>query len=387
MKNSFLRKSIPLVILMTVLFSCKEKHGKFTVQGKITDANEQVLYLEKKSLTESSIIDSVKLDKEGSFKFTETAPEYPEFYSLKLSGQTINFAIDSIETITINAPKKSFAFDYTVDGSSSSSKIKEIAMAQYKLSKAFADIKKKHDSKEITDEEYNNEVLAGVAEYKALAVKTILSDYQSIAAYYALFQKVDNYLIFDPYSKEDIRMFQTIATIWDQNKSRSPRAAHLKNFTLSALAEVRKENSISSKLSEASETQASAFYNISLPDMQNKKVELSSLKGKVVILDFTAYGTQFSSAHNMMLNKVYSKYKDNVEIYQVSFDTESHAWRNTASNLPWVCVREEQGESSSLLGKFNIQGLPTTFVVDKEGNIVKRMENKEDLETEVRKIL
>lgn len=387
MKTSFFRQSILCVALTTFLLSCGDKQGTFRVQGKITDANEQVLYLEKKSLTESSVIDSIKLDKNGAFEFTEAAPEYPEFYSLKLNGQAINFAIDSIETVTINAPKKTFAFDYTVEGSASSSKIKEIAMAQYKLSKEFTDIKKKHDNKEISDEEYSKAVLAAVAEYKGLAVKTILSDYQSIAAYYALFQKVDNYLIFDPYSKEDIRMFQTIATIWDQSRSKSPRAAHLKNFTLEALAEVRKENSISSKLGEASETSANTYYNISLPNMQNQKVELSSLRGKVVILDFTAYGTQFSSAHNMMINNVYSKYKDKLEVYQVSFDTESHAWRNTASNLPWICVREEQSQTSNILSKFNVQGLPTTFVVDREGNIVKRIENENSLENEVRKIL
>lgn len=387
MKTSFLKKSILFVSILTVFASCGDKHGKFIVQGKITDANEQVLYLEKKSLTENTVVDSIKLDKEGSYVFTQTSPDYPEFYSLKLNGQTINFAVDSIETITINAPKGTFALDYNVEGSSSSSKIRDIAMAQYKLSKTIADLNKKNEKKEISVDEYKEQAMQAVSEYKALAVETILSDYQSMAAYYALFQKVDNLLIFDPFSKEDIRMFQTIATIWDQSKSRSPRAEHLKNFTLSALSQIRNESSISSKLEEAVESTTAGLYNISLPNMQNEKVELSSLKGKIVILDFTAYATQYSPAHNIALNKVYSKYKDNVELYQVSFDSESHAWRNTASNLPWICVRDEKSNASSLLTKFNIQGLPTTFIVDKQGNIVKRLENKDDLDAEIRKIL
>lgn len=390
MKISILRKSIFVVILIAVLISCNDKQGKFTIEGKITDANEQVLYLERKSLSENLVIDSIKLDKDGNYKFTEVAPEYPEFYSLKLGSQSINFAVDSIESIIINAPKDTFAVDYTVEGSGSSSKIKDIAIAQYKLSKAFTDLKKKHDNKEITDEEYNQGVLDGVAEYKALATGIILSDYQSgsqsMAAYYAIFQKVDNLLIFDPYSKEDIRLFQSIATIWDQQKSRSPRAAHLKNFTLSALSEVRKGNAML-KLGETQETTSSSYYDITLPDMQNNNISLSSLKGKVVILDFTAYGTQYSPAHNMMINKVHSKYPNALEVYQISFDPESHTWRNTASNLPWICVRDAKSESSTLFNKFNIQGLPTTFIIDKEGNIVKRMENKDDLDTEVRKIL
>lgn len=387
MKTSFFKKSIPFVIALTILASCSEKYGKFTIQGKITDANEQVLYLEKKSLTESSIIDSVKLDKEGNYIFKQTSPEYPEFYSLKLNGQSISLSVDSIETITVNAPKGTFAFDYSVEGSNSSAKMKEVAMAQYKLSKTIADLKQKQEKKEITTEEYADLVINAISEYKSLATEVIMSNYQSMAAYYALFQKVDDLLIFDPYDKKDIRMFQSIATIWDQNMSRSPRATHLKNFTLSALSEIRKESSLSSKLGEAIESSTDGFYNISLPDMQNKNIELASLKGKIVILDFTAYATKTSPAHNISLNKVYSKYKDNVEVYQVSFDNESHAWRNTAVNLPWICVRDAKSEASSLLTKFNIQGLPTTFIIDKQGNIVKRMETKDDLDVEIRKIL
>ena len=386
MKILSLKKIAFLSLILLVSISCKDKHGKFIIKGTITDADASVLYLEKKSLSETTVIDSIKLDKEGNYEFKETSPEYSEFYSLRLDGQTINLAVDSIETITINAPKATFASNYTVEGSDGSAKIKEVALAQYKLSRAFTDLKKKYDNKELSQDEYATQVMDAISEYKKLAVKIILSNYQSMAAYYAIFQKVDGYLIFDPFNKEDIRMFQTIATVWDQQKAQSPRAAHLKNFTLSALAEVRKENALS-KIGESTEANTSSYYNISLPDMNNNNVSLSSLKGKVVILDFTAYGTNYSPAHNILINKAYSKFNGTVEVYQVSFDQESHTWKNTATNLPWICVRDERSTQSDLFARFNIQGLPTTYLLDKNGDIAKRIQPSDDLVAEVQKIL
>lgn len=391
MKTSLLLKITILAIASLVLFaSCKDKKLQFTIEGKISNADTTILYLEKRSLTETTIIDSVKLDKDGNFKFTEANVGYPEFYLLKLNGQTINLAVDSTETITVNAPKETFALDYTVEGSSGSAKIKDIVLAQNKLSQTFSELKKKFESKEISQEEYITAVQNGVNEYKTKAKDLIYSDYKSLAAYFALFQKVDNYLIFDPYNKKDIAAFQAVATVWDTQYPTSPRTANLKNFTLSALAEIRKaasQEEAINRIATSEVTDHSTYYNITLPDRHNKNISLSSLKGKVVILDFTAYQTDFSPAHNILLNKAYENHKGNVEVYQVSFDTDVHAWQNSAVNIPWICVRDDKSLASDLLAKYNIQGFPTTFIINKKGEIVKRVLSTDDLSSEVQKLL
>jgi peroxiredoxin len=391
MKTSLSSKITILAIASFVLFaSCKDKKPQFTIEGKISNADTTILYLEKRSLTETTIIDSVKLDKDGNFKFTEANVGYPEFYLLKLNGQTINLAVDSIETITVNAPKETFAMDYTVDGSNGSAKIKDIVLAQNKLSQTFSGLKKKFESKEISQDEYVTAVQNGVNEYKTKAKDLIYSDYKSLAAYFALFQKVDNYLIFDPYNKKDIAAFQAVATVWDTQYPASPRTANLKNFTLSALVEIRKvanQEKAISRIATSEITDHSTYYDITLPDMHNKKISLSSLRGKVVILDFTAYQTDFSPAHNIQINKAYEKHKGNVEVYQISFDTDVHVWQNSAVNLPWICVREDRSLASNLLAKYNVQGFPTTFIVNKKGEIVKRVLSTDDLSSEVQKLL
>lgn len=389
MKTFFWSKFIIITIAILGFVSCKDSKPHFTIEGTISNADSAFLYLQRRSLTEIKTIDSVKLDSDGKFKFKEPAWDYPEYYLLKLNNQVINLAIDSTESITINASKQSFGTDYTVEGSESTSKIKDITLAQYKLSQTINDLKKKLAGKEISGDDYINQMQDAIAEYKNLAKASILSDYTSMAGYFALFQKVDNLLIFDPYEKKDLAMFRAVATAWDQTKSKSPRAAHVRDFTLTSLAEVKRQEKQEKLLDgiDVSETDSKAYYNVTLPDINNKNISLSSTTGKVVILDFTAYQTDFSPAHNILINNVYSKYKQNVEVYQVSFDNDAHAWRNTATNLPWICVRDAKSLNSDWVIRFNIRTLPTTFLLDKKGDLVKRLAPTDDLSREVQKLL
>ncbi|NDV78494.1 TlpA disulfide reductase family protein [Dysgonomonas sp. 511] len=392
MKTSFWSRAIILISACVALIGCKDKTPAFTIEGTITDADSTVLYLERRSLNETTIIDSVMLDKEGNFKFTEADPGYPEFYILKLGGQTINLSVDSTETITVKAPKARFALDYSVEGSGSSVLIKEVVMAQNKLSLSFTDLNKRFKEKAISQEEFSQGVQESVEEYKEKARNLIYKNFNSLASYFALFQRVDSYLIFDPYNKKDLALFQAVATVWDQYKSTSPRAEHLKTFTLTALAEIKQMENQQKALENIQSVEVSdhsAYYDFTLTDKTNKSVSLSSLKGKVVILDFTAYKTDFSVARNIAINEVYTKYKENVEVYQISIDTDEHAWRNSAANLPWVCARigGQMNPGSDVLQKYNVQGIPTTFLINRKGEIMKRMSSSDDLATEVGKIL
>ena len=64
---------------------------------------------------------------------------------------------------------------------------------------------------------------------------------------------------------------------------------------------------------------------------------LKTLKGKVVLLDFSVFQSPAGAPHNMMLRELYNKYaKDGLEIYQVSLDADEHYWKTAAGNLPWV---------------------------------------------------
>lgn len=391
MRSSVFSLLLFISIFGVLNFSCKEKKPRFTVHGIIQNADSSFLYLEKRSLTETFIIDSVLLDKKGSYIFKEDVADFPEFYSLKLNNRLINFAIDSSENLTINASASTFNKDYSIEGSESSSKIKVITLNRDRLSDSLNALKTKLDSKLIDQNTYADQLSLAVDNYKKATEDIILADTKSMAAYYGLFQQVNDLLIFDPYNKKDLRIFQAVATNWKYSRAEAERTKQLETFTLTALAELynaeKKDKMFDSLKNKNIRKKPSELYDISLPDIHNQNRTLHSLYGKVIILDFTVYQSQNSPARNIQINSVYEKYKGKLEVYQVSFDDDAHIWKNVAVNLPWICVRESRSTQSDLIPRFNIQSLPTTYLLKNDGEIVKRLSPSDNLEAEVKKIL
>lgn len=264
-------------------------------------------------------------------------------------------------------------------------------LEQNKLTNIIRSLTIKLNNKEISQDDYLTQAQEAVSAYKIFAENIIRSDYGSYAAYFALYQKVGGLLIFDPYEKSDRSLFQAVATAWKNKKPEAERTKQLESFVLEVLSDIRREKEKEKQIEELSNNAKTVdsqdFYNITLPDMANKPIELLSLKGKVVILDFTAYQTDYSPAHNIQLNKIYEKYAGKLAIYQVSLDNDEHYWKNTATNLPWICVRDSKSLNSELMQRFNIQGLPTIYLLDKQGNIAKRLYASDNIETEIKKIL
>lgn len=390
MKLSTLSALLSAFILLSSI-SCKESKPHFTIKGKISNADSTVLYLEKRGLDHTVSIDSIKLDADGNYSLRGDVPEYGgEFYVMKLNNQVINIAVDSIEEIIINADKQTFATKYTVQGSNDCQKMQEVTLAQYELANTFRQLMSKYKAREITAEVFSQQTNQAIGNYKVVAQKVILSDYSGMAAYYALFQKVDGLLIFDILEKSDLRLFQSTATSWKYKRPDSSRAKQLEQFVLQALANIRsRENSENrlQKMTQNNVINAQEYYNIMLPDKLGKSISLFSFKGKPILLDFTSYDTEFSPEHNIQLNKLYNKYGDKLIIYQVSLDSDDHIWRNVASNLPWTTVRDAKSIASELLTKFNIQYLPTIFLIDKKGDISRRVLASDNIDTEIKKIL
>lgn len=384
--SKILKPLILCFVSLTILFSCKNE-PKFTLSGEIKGAKDTLIYLEKRELSTVTTIDSVKVGGDGKFEFKSPAPKYPELYALRFGNQYINLGVDSIETIVVHATKDHFATDYTVEGSDNCNKIKEITLKNYAVANDINVLTKKLNDKSISDTAFTTLALQSISGLKTLAMDVIVKTPKSLAAYYALFQRINGDLIFDPYDRKESKLYGAVATQWDMNYKESPRAQQLRNFTLLAMKTKQNMEAQAEFLKNAAVTDQSDLLNISLPNAHNQVVNLASFRGKVIVLDFTTYLDQYSPAHNSELNKAYEKFGQNITIYQISFDDNIHAWKNAAINLPWTCVRDDQAFNSKLITLFNIQGLPTTYIVNKQYEIVKRILQGETLEAEIAKVL
>ena len=385
MKQISTRLLTVLGLCMFFLSACNNS-SDFTVKGVVAGADGQLMYLENVGISNVVTLDSIKLAPGGKFKFTEKRPEYPDFYRLRLNNQLINFAVDSTETISFVADAGTFATSYSVEGSENSKAIKAITLAQLDANQAISRLRKEYEDKMISDTPYRMKVLAAADAYKEVARKYIYSAPMSTAAYFALFQQIDGLLFFDLYDRKDVKAYGAVATSYNHTYPESPRSKHLYNLTLQSMKVLRAQRPVDYSNVETKEI---SFLDIELPDVRGEVVKLSTVApGKVVLINFTAYQTEWSPALNMALGELYTKYHDQgLEIYQVSLDSDFHFWRNGASNLPWVTVHDPQSVYSQVAGLYNVKQLPALFILDRKGNLVKRVEDVKKLEADVKAVL
>lgn len=369
-----------------LLTSCGGR--KFQVTGHITGAQDSLLYFENIGLNGIEEIGHTTLDVDGHFDFSAEAPDAPEFYRLRINNQIINVAIDSTETVTITAQYPQMATQYEVSGSENNQKIKELAMKQIALqSRAIA----LEQNRSMSPDEVRDSLGRMLRAYKEEVKSNYIfpAPYASYS-YFALFQTLGPWLIFDPKSNaDDVKVFAAVATSWDTFHPGALRGENLHNIAIEGMKNVRIiEARNQPRQIEQSKVVEAGVIDIVLNDNHGKTRRLTDLKGKVVLLDFHIFAMDESPARILMMRELYNKYhSEGLEIYQVSLDPDEHFWKQQTAALPWISVHDGDGIRSPRLAIYNIQAVPDYFIIDRGNNLVKRAAQMTDLESEIKKLL
>ena len=389
-----MKRSISTIFAVSaavVLTICSCTGRSFNVSGTITEAKDSVLYLENMSLSGPVAIDSVKLSESGMFSFSHQTPEAPEFYRLRIAGQIINLAVDSTEQIKVDAQYPTMSAVYDVSGSDECAKIKELALHQMDLQRQVDAIVAAPD---LGVEAVRDSVERVVTAYKEQVKRDyIFAQPMRAYAYYALFQTLRlgqmESLIFNPRSNEqDVKVFAAVATSWDTYYPDAERGKNLHNIAIEGMKNIRILQQRQLSNIDPSLVNVSNVIDINLPDNKGQQRRLTDLKGKVVLLDFHVFASEGSTARIMQLRDIYNKFHaQGLEIYQVSLDPDEHFWKTQTAALPWVCVRDERGPQSDYVVSYNIQSIPTFFLLGRNSDLYKRDAQIKDLEAEIRSLL
>lgn len=369
-------KLIAILITCLALVSC-QRNDHFVIKGHIDGVDTaQMVYLEQLTLPELTVIDSAEVGPDGKFKFKENRPEYPELYQIRLGDQLFIFPVDSCERMTIEADAKQFNLPKQIEGSEHAVAIQELRQSAIAIQDLYNQVTAGKADKADLEKKIN--------EHKDKAGKIIVEDPLSIVSYFALLQKVSGYYIFSPFNKDDRKYCAAVATSYHSFMPNYYRSKNLHAFVMSAIREERMaqhEDQIQTLIDQAD----AGFLDIALPNMNEEVMHLSSLRGSVVLIDFCAFVDPDSQQWMFDLRDIYNKYHgQGFDIYQISFDRDPAIWTRSAVNIPWACVYDATGQSAQL---YNVNTIPTYFLMNKTGEIVKRLESLKNIDKEIAKLL
>ena len=287
-------KAAAVALAALSVASCNK--NQFTVEGQIAGAKDSVLYFENVGLEGINVLDSVKLSDNGEFSFSQEAKTAPDFYRLRIADQIINVSIDSTETVQVKGQYPGMASNYTVSGSENCAKIRELALKQIDLqAKAIA----LQSNTELGIVKANDSIQSLINLYKEEVKRDyIYKEPYKAYAYFALFQAIGNYLIFNPRNnKDDIMAFAAVATSWDTYYPHAERGQNLHNIAIEGMKNQRIVAAQNTDIQiEASKVQEAGVLDIALLDNKGNERHLTDLKGQVVLLDFHVFALKESPA-------------------------------------------------------------------------------------------
>lgn len=388
-----MKRSNFLLLLVLSLVACQPQVDRFTLNGQIVEADGKTLYLEHLALDKVELVDSVKLDAAGEFSFSPQAPvDCFDFYRLRIDNKVVNLSVDSTETITVTASLPVMQIAYMVDGSENSSRLKDLVMCQMGLLQDLRRVSSQYNSPDPTRLAEKLREMVDVFKSDVLT-EYIMPNPGTPYAYYALFMSVNGQMLFNPQTdRQDAKCFAAVATQMDMLYPDAVRTSHLHNVAIKGMAKTSpsKNKPVDAQTIQYFESliEEIGLIDIELPDYKGQMHKLSDLKGNVILLDFTAYKTDYSVNYNLLLRKLYDKYAaQGFTIYQVSIDTDESFWLNAASNLPWVCVYDETSVESDYIKSYNVTEIPAVFLIDRDGNIVDRPDSTDELDEKIAKLL
>ena len=373
-----MRKIGLCVAALFALAACNnsEKSTTFELKGKLTGSKGETLYFEKLSGPKPVLLDSTVVNEDGSFEFLNYTPNIG-FYRVKINQQ--NFAmlvLDSADKIMITGDASDLGNTYKVEGSEETklfleyntiSKNRDLRLDSLNKSfqiamEAFKMDAKRVDSLSAIFEGPYNAIIASTNAQLIAKIKANTDKYSSIMAIQSL----------EP--DDNVEIYKAL------DAGLSKKFPNDRNVMMFHDVVIR---SLSTSIGQIAP-------DIILPSPDGKEIALSSLRGKVVLIDFWASWCGPCRKEMPNVIKAYAKHKEKgFEVYGVSLDQDRDRWIEAIAKdgMTWPQVSDLKYWQSEAAKMYNVQSIPYTVLIDKEGKIIDKNLRGEALDKKLDEIL
>lgn len=368
-----MKKLLWIIVLAISFNACETEPEYFTISGEIKNANGEKLYLIELQTNNIVLLDSVILNQEGIFSF-KGQTDIPKFYALRTSASNyITLIVEPLEQINIKTNGENIANNPIIEGSPESQKIAELRSRLDQSVKKLDSLGMYYQSLIGTNKIYqvrdsltklSQEI---ISKHTQFTKNFILDNSNSLSSLIALYQQIaPRKYVLNP--KDDLEYFSLVDSSLMLKYPQSEAVIALHTQMNEINRQLNTENEINAIVGMGVKAP-----EIALPSPNGDTIALSSLKGKYVLLDFWASWCRPCRIENPNLVKSYQKYHEKgFEIYQVSLDKKKEAWVSAIEDdqLAWVHVSDLLFWNSSAAKSYQVQAIPASFLIDKNGKII-----------------
>jgi thiol-disulfide isomerase/thioredoxin len=361
-KNNKMKKTISALAALFALYSCdSSKQGAFELKGTFSNAQGETIYLEKLMSPNPVAVDSTSCDEKGNFSFSNYTAKIG-FYRIKVTQQSFALLIlDSADKVTVTGDIKDLGRTYKVTGSPETNLFMEYQTIGQ-------DNAKQTDSLNLAFQ-----AAMGAMKMDSLKMDSLSKIFQPI--YDGIMAKYHRALA-DKMSK-NTNSYASL--LWLQGLDPSKYAKLYKQVDEAMVKKYPADKMVRTIHESVTKEMATMIGEqapeIDLLTVEGKQLALSSMKGKVVMIDFWASWCGPCRKEMPFIVKLYDKYKGKgFEIYGVSLDQDKARWEEAIKHdgITWPQVSDLKYWESVAAKQYAVSGIPYTVLLDKEGKILSK---------------